>query len=161
MYGSEIRQSDPTRLASILEMAQSDRLWQPEELGAVLVHQLAAPLEFNDGLHPTGPAEGGSTFGALLRDAHPPISLLQQLKAFAKFHAMDANHVIPHEIAAVLYYGSICAAALRCGCRITELDVASLELGITRLLACNWLEESIQKLFNDGLVALKKLSPVQ
>jgi hypothetical protein len=156
MYGSEIRQSNPTRLAHILEFTQSERPWQPDELGAVLRHQLAAPLEFDQ----ASVGERFLTIGDLLNHPSPPVALLQQLKRFAKAHAVDPNHLIPHEIAAVLYYAAICAARLRCGEGITALDVESLELGISQLLACSWLEDSIRSLLTLGLAQLKKESAV-
>jgi hypothetical protein len=157
MYGSEIRQSDPTRLATILELAGADSPWQPGELGAVLRHQLAAPLEFSGPTAPGDGAEGILTVGDLLSHPQAPLSLLQKLKSFAKVQAVDPNHFIPQEIAAVLYYAAICAAALRRGRRITELDFDSLQTGITQLLECGWVDESIRRLFNDGLIELRKL----
>jgi hypothetical protein len=177
MYGSEIRQSDPTRLANILEFAQSDRPWQPGELSAVLRHQLAAPLEFGPDLGMNGtvppialkesrpdpgtPGQSLVSIGDLLRHPHPPIGLLEQLKAFAKAQAIDPHHVIPHEIAAVLYYAAIFAALLRCDRRITDLDNESLQRGLAQFLECTWLDEFTSALFADGKLKLANPTEVQ
>lgn len=177
MYGPEIRHSDLNRLGQILDSAQSDRPWQPDELGAVLRHQLESPLEFEIVLDrqslvaggvPDGNArdednsgQGLLTVGELLRTPHPPVAILEQLKAFAKAQAVDPCHVIPQEIAVLLYYAAIVAALLRCDCRITELDTESLRFGLTRLLECTWLDEMTRGLFTQGLCALSNSPPSQ
>lgn len=170
MYGPEIRHSDLNRLGQILDSAQSDRHWHPDELGAVLRHQLESPIEFEIALDrhplvtvdvPEGSAgdedissQGLLTVGKLLRNPHPPVAMLEQLKVFAKAQAVDPDHVIPQEIAVSLYYAAIVAALLRCDSRITELDTESLQFGLTRLLECTWLDEMTRGLFAQGLGAL-------
>jgi len=144
-------------------MLRPEHLWQPEELGSVLQHQLAAPLDFGQDAAPSAmpsPVEsaGLSTVRELLENAHPPLTLLQQLKAFAKAQALDPNHLIPPEIAEVVYYAAIVAAMLQCGQRITQLDDDALRMGLNGLLERSWLDEGMRRLLTSGLAYFSKTS---
>ena len=75
--------------------ADETQLWEPEELAAILKHQLAAPIVFDlsytaEGPPPRldaiSPSEGPSieTFGELFHHPRPPVELLERVKQFAK-----------------------------------------------------------------------------
>jgi hypothetical protein len=168
MSSEQVRHTDPTRLSAMLAPELPVPPWQPGELAAVLRHQLAAPLDFaapsvdDPGGRPGPPKPEGvslppgspQTFGALLFDSNPPIDLLIQTKAFAKPFVVTPTGVLPREVAAVLYYGSIVAARTRHGHRISELDDASLRYGLEGMVRCEWLDDSSRRLMEDGLRSL-------
>lgn len=155
-----IRRTDPTRLASMLESQPGDRPWKADELADVLRHQLAAPAEFGENavddacstpaLDASSP-ERGWCINELLLQPNPPINLLTQLKNFAKGQALDPGHVLPQDIAIVLYYAAICSARLHCQQRITELDDRSLATGLSQLMSCTWLDPAIRSMFTESL----------
>lgn len=146
---------------------ESDRapLWQPEELAAMLAHQLAAPVredleKLSDDLagrynqfvaQQAGGSEVPLTFGQLFSSSHPPIAVLRAVKDYAKQAISNQDGAIPEELGAVLYYASISCAFLRCGQAISALDRAALSSGLNWALGQLWLEASLQALFREHL----------
>ena len=117
---SRVFGADPKKLARLLsaELEQQNN-WQPEELSAILRHQLEAPLEIDLGGAKSvrqplaaggGPDLAQLTFHDLLHQAKPEVELLRLVKEFAKVHLSPARSLLPHEIAHVLYYASIVVA---------------------------------------------------
>ena len=155
----DISDSDPGLLAKMMGLdAEVARVWRPEELAAILRHQLSAPVEFDlPGLGPgaarklkfLSSAQGllVKSFADLFHHPHPPVDLLELTKQFAKAHIDRSDSALPREIALVLYYGSIAVALLRCGQRITELDDSSLCNGIKWAIGQPWVDESTRGLF--------------
>ena len=48
MSGKKINDTEPARLAKLLQFSDGDgRLWRTEELGAILHHQLNVPVQFD------------------------------------------------------------------------------------------------------------------
>lgn len=163
-----IRRTDPTRLASMLESQPADRPWKENELADVLRHQLAAPAEFGE--NPVNDVcsnsaldastlEKGWCINELLLQPNPPLTLLTQLKNFAKGQALDPGHVLPQDIAIVLYYAAICSARLHCRQRITDLDDRSLGIGLSQLMSCTWLDPAVRSLFTESLTSFLASTP--
>ena len=159
----EIQESDSRLLARMMEVgADPRRLWRPEELGAILRHQMSAAVEFDLGtlergrarkLRTLASAEGllVRSFADLFDHPHPPLEFLEMTKQFAKASRHHPDSPLPKEVAAVLYFGSIVAAMLRLGRRITRLDDDALRRGLRWLAAQPWLDERSRALFNEGL----------
>ena len=168
MKNDETRQSDTksllkkTRsLAKMIDLgADPQGLWEPEELGTILEHQLAAPLEFEvigvDRAElrklrfESNTPDEIETFGDLLRHPQPPVALLELTKQFAKASCGHPERPLPDEVAAVLYVTSIVVALVRCGKRITRLGNDGLQYGLDRALRQTWLDESTRKLLEEG-----------
>ena len=161
-------ESDPGVLAKMMALdAEDQAFWRPEELGAILRHQLSAPVQFDlGGLHEglaeklktLSSAEGllVKSFSDLLHHPHPPVELLRITKEFAKANRHHPNSPVPGEIATVLYFASIIVARIRCGARITDLDDDSLRSGLQWVMAQPWLDEESCALFQEGMDALRQ-----
>jgi len=164
----ETRQSDTQSLlkktqslAKMIDLGTDPQgLWEPDELGTILEHQLAAPLEFEViGVdraqlrklrsQSNTPAEI-ETFGDLLGHPQPPVALLELTKQFAKASYSHPERPLPDEVAAVLYLASIVVALVKCGERITRLGDDGLQYGLDRALRQTWLDASTRKLFEAG-----------
>lgn len=152
---------DPTKsLASLLDLSDAaGDLWMPDELGAILEHQLDAPLaadlgRFEPGLdarlaalRPDGPPI--RTFRDLFSHPRPPVELLDATKRFAKHCRNHARNVLPVEVASVLYLLSIVVAMRRCGQRISGLDAESLRYGVDWARKQPWLNAATRSLLGD------------
>jgi hypothetical protein len=133
--------------------------WRPEELGAILRHQLAAPIEADlPGTQCLSRRERGQrgrnrgrfTFGGLLHHALPQVELLRLVKEFAKAHLRRDDGLLPREIAHLLYYASLTVAQCRCGRRISRLSDAALIEGIDWVLSQGWVDAQTRGLFLTG-----------
>jgi hypothetical protein len=136
-------------------------LWQPEELEAMLQHQLSAPLEFDFSylgreatrrLDVLGSSQGPpiATFHDLLHHRSPPVKLLEITKEFAKACRTRSDRLLPNEIAAMLYLLSIVVARTRCGRRITKLEDDALRHSLDWALKQPWVDESTRELLREG-----------
>lgn len=136
-------------------------LWTADELGDVLAHQLAAPLE--DDLGELGadvasalrarPASGPplATFADLLRHPGPPRLLLDGLKRFGKLHRRDDSAAIGPSIATLLYYAAVLLARVRLGERITALADAQIAEGVRWATAQPWVDAETRAILDEGL----------
>jgi hypothetical protein len=156
---SALSQSGPEPLAELLGAGESPSgLWQPEEMGAIFRHQMAAPLLADlGGLAP--PGAPFQSFADLLRHSSPPIALLELVKNFAKSNAEHPESGLPKEIAAVLYYACIAAALLRLEARISKLPDADLARGLRWAGEQTWLDEETRQLLAGGLAAITRAGP--
>src|SRR5262249_43555272 len=140
------------------------RLWPPEELGAILRHQLASSVQLD--LESMGSTvrtrlialtpdqqPGQRTFGQLFRLASPPLALLDLVKQFAKSSRVGGESGLPAEIATVMYLSSIVVARLRCGRRITAQSDESLLYGIQWVIDQPWVDEKTNELFREARTA--------
>jgi len=151
-------------LARLLSVtAGSDAGWGDDDLGDILAHQLRMPLLSPAGSNPTG-GTGGSrsqisfvTFGDVLLERAPDLSLLERIKEFAKDCRMNPDSTLPAEVAMVLYFGGIVAARLRCGATITSMDDDALRNGVRWVLNRTWLDHGLRPLFME---AERTLGPV-
>jgi hypothetical protein len=153
----DLTHSDPKSLAELLRVGGgADPLWRPEELAAVLRHQLAAPVEFD----PPDPATAKrkpavANFLELFEHPHPPLELLLRTKDFAKANRGRLEGLLPQEVATVLYYASIVVARLRLGERLSDLDDQTVRKGIDWALAQPWVDGPVRRLFTEGRIAFE------
>ena len=146
----------PQRLARLFSVdADPVGAWGAHELGAILRHQLASPVDAE--LSPPAVAHGGEirTYADLLRHPHPPVELLRLLKNFAKCHCGHPLSALPAEVMAVLYYASIVAARFHAHARITRLTDSELQRGIDWIISQPWLEDTTRCLLDKALQNLK------
>lgn len=118
--------------------AQGRAIWPAKELEAMLDR----PLE--------GFASGGSV-RELLESPTPDPEILIAAKDFAK---RRPRNLFPPEMALLLYYGSIAAAIVRCGQRITKLRDDDLRNGFTWAIKQPWVPQSICELFRQAISRL-------
>lgn len=159
--------ADREQLSSLFDMAPvAERLWRDDELGAMLRHQLTAPLRIDlinmergsaTQVRALADAQGLTlkSFGDLLAHAHPPVELLKITKDFAKACRLSPHSSLPREIASVLYFASIAAALVRCRRRITGLSSDALAEGLNWVLARPWLDAPIRSLMEECLQLLR------
>ena len=159
--------TDRAQLAGLFDPApDAERLWRDEELGAILKHQLTAPLQVDlinleRGLaikvRTLAESQGLTlkSFGDLLAHPNPPVELLKITKDFAKACRLSPHSPVPREVASVLYFASIAAALVRCRRRISGLSNDALAEGLHWVLARPWLDVPTRELVEEGLELLK------
>jgi hypothetical protein len=144
----ELETSDPSRLEQILAARGAER-WRPQEMGAILRHQLSVPLDM-DLAAGSGSPMWRMTFGELLHHPHPPAEMLQRVKQFAKACKLARDGPLPPEVAAVLYFASIIASRLRCEQRISDLDDDALKRGMEWVRAQRWVDPLTRSIFDEA-----------
>ena len=156
-------ETDKRQLATLIDLSPaSERLWADDELGAILKHQMTTPLQVDlinleRGLaikvRNLAESEGLvlKSFGDLLAHPNPPVELLKITKDFAKACRLSPHSPMPHEIASVLYFGSIAAAMIRCHRRITGLSNETLAEGFRWVSARPWIDAPTRSLVEEGL----------
>jgi len=171
MKNREPHRNDALRLTQMMSLDFSGpKLWEPEELGAILEHQFATPLQDDLGGLDKGLAERLEEFNSsasrpirsfrdLLLHPKPPVELLELTKQFAKTCRSHPDSPLPDEIATVLYFLSIAVAMTNCRRRITGMDDQSLRYSLDWALAQPWLEESMRRLLRVGRAALGSSAP--
>jgi hypothetical protein len=143
-------------LADMLDVESDGKCpWRPEELAAILRHQLAAPLEGGcpdlcadeNGPVPIDAADTSlGSLNDLFRSPRPPIELIERVKRFAKACRTRPDSPLPDEIATVLYLLAIVAAKTKCGRSISQLDDATLQTSLAWALRQPWLDETTRQL---------------
>jgi len=78
------------------------------------------------------------------------MALLEQVRTFAKSAMSQTDAGLPYEVAAILYYGAIASALLRCESRITQMDDVSLRRGVQWALEQPWIDAGLRDLFKQG-----------
>ena len=159
--------TDRRQLATLLDLSpDAERLWGDDELGALLRHQMTAPMQVDlinleRGLalkvRTLAESQGLTlkSFGDLLAHPNPPVELLKITKEFAKACRLSPHSPLPREIASVLYFASIAAALVRCRRRITGLGNDALADGLNWVLARHWLDAPTRALVEESLRLLK------
>ena len=148
-----------SRLADMMALDAADPVWRPDELGAILAHQLSLDLAFDlSSLGPTAivqlqplPPGPRPRLKEVLADPHPPLELLIRLKQFAKACRGHPRAALPPEVATVLYFAALAAATLRCHQSITQIGDAGLQHGAQWALAQPWLDAVTRSLFQEVL----------
>jgi hypothetical protein len=166
MRKDDIRQTDDASLARLMDFARrDDPVWSAQELGAILRHQLQAPLTSdldvteNEALAASIDLCARSdppirTFGELLFHPRPPVELLEAVKQFAKSCRVGTAAAMPDEIATMLYILSIVAAMTKCDRRISKMDTIALQHCLTWGLEQTWLDEPTRQLLERGSEAV-------
>jgi hypothetical protein len=151
----DLDKSDPGLLAALMATGAGDETpWRPEELGAILRHQLRSPLDGDLGPLPQSMVRHVTTFADLLLHEAPPPELLGRVKQFAKSHRNRPDSGLPEAVAAVLYYAAIVASVVVHERKISDLDEASLRAGLAWALSQPWLDESTRILLVCGRTVL-------
>lgn len=131
--------------------------WSPEDLRAILAHQLDASMMAEvDELATAGgmdrdsavsliTASDCSTYGELLRSPSPSCPLLNLVKAMAK-RAMGQEGDIPCDVARVIYVSAILAARRVGHTAITTLADVAVEAEARRCLTFAWLPGDVRAL---------------
>jgi len=158
----KLLESDPHQLASLIGEDDDigERIWNPDELAAILRHQLTTPLQVD--LAGLGGAAGRlkeeaaaaglllKSFGDLLQHPHPPLGLLKMMKDFGKACRISPACAMPREISSVIYFASIVAAMTKRSRRITKLSDGDLRKAARWALDQPWLEEITRAIFLYG-----------
>jgi hypothetical protein len=165
--GDQLDKTDPPRLSQLLSLDESSsRTWEPDELSAILRHQLSAQLEFDLGdisaeltelgvLGHAGTLRWSVTFGDLLQSARPSLPLLDRAKRFAKACKSDPGAALPEEVATVMYFACIIVARMRCGARISALDDEALREGLRWAVSQRWVDDETGRLLREGVAHLE------
>jgi hypothetical protein len=150
-------------LSTMLELREDTKhVWNPRELGAILKHQLAAPLTIalGSGLsaevaHELGKLgsrqEEVKNLAMLLHHPQPPFELLNLTKRFGKSCWNDPDNPLSREIAIMLYYLSIAVADLRFGRQLSTLGRDELVKGLQWCVQQEWVDEETLGLLNETL----------
>ena len=163
MTRHDLEATNPKRLAKVMELgSEKSALWEPEELGAILRHQLGARVDadlgiLDEGLAPklaricSSASPAIATFGDLFHHPCPPVRLLELTKLFARASRHHPDHPLPGKIGIILYLTSIVVARTRCGARITKMDDRTLRSKLAKAIGENWLDESTRELLSRGV----------
>lgn len=158
--------SPPKSLAAFLAAgSEQERLWRPEELGAIFRHQMSAPILVDLGGFDPGTATRLKalseaqclllrSFGDLFHHAVPPLELLTLTKDFAKANMDHPESSIPQEVAGVLYYASIATALVRLDTRISQLKDAELRRGLLWARDQSWIDGPTREILEQALQKL-------
>ncbi|MDA1272560.1 MAG: hypothetical protein O2960_00705 [Verrucomicrobia bacterium] len=150
----------PNGLANLIDLNPEPRaLWNAEELGAILEHQLATTVLPNlsiispklTDVSPRTFQSANLTFGQALTASNPPIELLKLIKDFSKVHWHSKNSGLPKEVAMVLYYAAIASALYHGNGLITKLSLDSLKSGMQWVLDQNWVDDAIKAAVRNAL----------
>lgn len=141
-------------MAELIELdVDPRRVWRTDELGAVLLHELALPVSVALGEltlgaveQPTGGDSEGSlrltSLGTLLHHPAPPLELLRQVKEAAKHARHDPHGQLPEEVAALIYAMAIAAGVLRHGREITSMTDQGVRDTLVWGASRPWLDDS-------------------
>jgi hypothetical protein len=163
---SDLLKASPGQVAAVMGLGNAPaRAWQPEELGAVFRHQMAAPVSVDLGCLDVGISGKLKTltdasglllksFRDLFQHPAPPVELLRLVKEFAKFNRDQPESLLPPEIASVLYYLSIAAALARWEERISALSDDELQRGFAWAMSQNWIDEPARELLGSASTKL-------
>ena len=160
MHERDLENTQADSLARVMNLGASEEaLWEPEELAAILRHQLRTEVHFDlsrlensaAGLEQLKAAQQPPirTFADLLAHPRPPVDLLELTKQFAKASQSTHDGTLPDEVATVLYLLSI-VAALRCRHLMTSLGKQALLERIEWALSQRWLDDWTLRLLQEG-----------
>jgi hypothetical protein len=158
----DVRNTRASWLAQMMDLDDVDQVpWKPDELEAILKHQLSASLQSDFSYLEDQPPQPSDTLGSaedppmesfndLLHHPRPPVALLERAKEFARTCRKRPDCLLPEEIAALLYILSIVVARTRCQCRITKLDDHALRDAVDWALEQSWVDEPTRELLRES-----------
>lgn len=175
MKDDSLNMQEPKTLLKLLKVGrETEGAWGPGDLGAILRHQLAAPLSFDlaetadarEGEAPSEPQSPGlarspalpqtpGTFADALHGSGASVELLGLIKDFAKSAGDEREGGLPREVATLLYYLSIAAALVHHGMRITSLNDEGLRQGMSWALGQGWIDEKTRGVLREGLARVE------
>jgi hypothetical protein len=151
-------------LSAIMDVSQPAMIpWSPNDLRAILEHQLATPLAMEiDRLTQCSGCNREEvsqliedskcrTFGEFLAIANPSRKMLAVIKDFAK-SAMSDSEILPRDVARIIYVSVILRGRQIKGRALTTLDADSIEREARRCLSYGWLPESTRDIIRKGLL---------
>ena len=164
LFGDTAFRGDTHRLARLLveDLEERDN-WFQSELGAMLTHQLGAPLESELAGQAAPAIEARTTpdgiasqltFRDVLFGQATSVAWLRRVKEYAKARLVRDASCFPAELARVLYYGSVLAARARYGERITSLTDAECRIGMDWVIKQDWVEAEVRDWFRSARVCL-------
>jgi hypothetical protein len=167
MQGPQSQMDNPTALLTLMSLSEkSTHVWAPEELAAILGHELRAPLLLALGkfageaaaiLPCSATIATPQTLEDLLRQNRPSPEILDVVKKFAKSSSMEgAEDGTPREIGLLLYFLSIAVARVRCQTRLSDLPDDAVINGLRWMLGQDWVSEPIRGLAGDVLDRLSE-----
>jgi hypothetical protein len=158
--------STPGQLSKLLRLSpKTSESWQPEDLRAMVLHQMSALLAFDLGslkLSPPGQTTASEsleaaarsdikTFADLFQSPHPPIELLRLSHKFFKEQVTGHRQDSPeHKIACLFYILSIFVARLRLEVKISRLTDEELLRSVNSMIDRPWVDERVRGLLGDG-----------
>lgn len=141
-------------MSSLMLLRESTpEVWAPDDLAAMLSHQLEAPLIFvlapdmddgTAGQQPRSSAPRPASFADLFSDPNPPLDLLKLTKQFAKEAMENPDRGLPRDVAFAIYYLAIGMAAQRLGERISSLSDVEMLQGLRWCLDQDWLRAPVR-----------------
>jgi RNA polymerase sigma-70 factor, ECF subfamily len=144
---------------------------QPAELAELLRRCLESPVNRYLGIEtPPGPAghswadapskeaAASMPLGELLRIADPPLGLLIGVKRRARRMMKAGVSHLPVEVERCLYLGSIAAALVRLGVRISKSEPDVSRTAFEQAAAQEWIEGGLRGLLGDALRLLSDTS---
>ncbi len=156
--------SSPRVLARIMAVGEDSPVdWRPEEMGAILRHQLDAPLavdleaanpDLAKRLREVTAARPGSelqTFADVFGHTHVPVQYLEIIAAFAQNQMDNRSAVIPREIARVLFDACLALALTFHGRRLSAMPKESLTREFEQTLALPWIGDVVSAVIRQGL----------
>ena len=155
LFADVVLRGDTHRLARLLveDLEERDN-WFRNELGAMLAHQLGAPVESElcgqsgDGPGIDSVADASRlTFRDVLFSQATSVAWLLRVKEYAKARLVRKDACFPAELARVLYFGSVLAAWQRFGERITSLTDAECRIGADWVIQQDWVEQEVRDWF--------------
>lgn len=160
--------SNSNSLAAMLHQGDDGKpAWEPEDLQALLEHQLASPIQFDlantdavakDRLKVLCESNGLllKGFGDLLLHPRPPIELLIMTKDWAKTLSDHPQSPLPREVSMLLYFAAICAAKVSRNEWISTLKNSEFVKNVGWLLKQTWVDEKTKELLAKGLESLSQ-----
>jgi hypothetical protein len=157
-----ILMTGPEGLAKILKLDDEHAdLWGAEEMQAIWLHQLSAPIELDLGTVASSRANNSITndetkpflsksFGELLEHPRPPSGLLNIIEEFAKQVARDSEDAQLRQVTTALYYASHAARLARCDKKAETFDPDELKAGFNWSLSRLWLDPKTKQLIREA-----------
>jgi DNA-directed RNA polymerase specialized sigma24 family protein len=148
-------------LATVISQNLDSQLWNADDLGPILRHQLDMPLQVLLSGDPSAWAKLSElrhkveppikNVRELIRHARPPLELLRAVKHWSKRHIASQDQTLPGEVALVLYLTTIAVAWRRHGKLITSTKQAQVKNRLATILNHAWLADDVREEISKAL----------